>query len=246
MSEPFDVNGYWERRYASGKTSGSGSYGRLAAYKADFLNNFVKNHEVTSVIEFGCGDGNQLGLAEYPRYFGYDVSMTAIEKCRGLFPNDASKTFHLSSEYAGEKADLVLSLDVIYHLVEDDLFDSYMHMLFEAADRYVIIYSSNDHLMQDVNQHVRHRRFTDWTAKRSDFRLISRIENPYHVRNKPPEAAQTEFAPSDFYIFKRKCRATACSTGDILIGALSWILCEQEGSPCRLRSDFRISTTQRA
>lgn len=204
MSEPFDVTGYWERRYAGGKTSGSGSYGRLAAYKADLLNNFVKNHEVTSVIEFGCGDGNQLTLAEYPRYIGYDVSMTAIAKCREIFSNDPSKEFHLISEYTGGKADLVLSLDVIYHLVEDDLFDSYMHMLFDAADRYVIIYSSNDQFMRDVNQHVRHRRFTDWTAKRSGFRLLSRIENPYHVRNKPTEAPQTEFAPSDFYIFKKE------------------------------------------
>jgi hypothetical protein len=34
----FSSANYWERRYADGGTSGSGSYGRLAEFKATFLN----------------------------------------------------------------------------------------------------------------------------------------------------------------------------------------------------------------
>ena len=41
------------------------------------------------------------------------------------------------------KADLSLSLDVIYHLVEDDVFEYYMRTLFEASNGYVIIYASD-------------------------------------------------------------------------------------------------------
>ena len=69
---------YWERRYAGGGTSGAGSAGRLAAFKAQFLNDFVRAHDVTSVVEFGCGDGNQLALAAYPRYLGLDVSPASL------------------------------------------------------------------------------------------------------------------------------------------------------------------------
>jgi hypothetical protein len=59
-----DSQSYWEDRYVSGGTSGPGSYDAQAEYKADFLNRFVRENAIGSVIEFGCGDGNQLGLAE--------------------------------------------------------------------------------------------------------------------------------------------------------------------------------------
>src|SRR5437660_1578196 len=69
---------YWEGRYVEGGDSGHGSYGFLAAEKARFLNAFIEKHHVASVIEFGCGDGNQLSLARYPRYLGLDVSEAAV------------------------------------------------------------------------------------------------------------------------------------------------------------------------
>jgi len=67
---------YWTSRYTRGKDSGSGSYGKFAAFKAGVLNDFIRENAIESVIEFGCGDGNQLGLMECPRYLGYDISIT--------------------------------------------------------------------------------------------------------------------------------------------------------------------------
>src|SRR6266571_3595448 len=84
---------YWERRYAGGGTSGLGSYGELAQFKANVLNKFVSEHSVQSVIEFGCGDGNQLALCRYPRYIGLDVSRSAIMRCLERFRDDPSKSF---------------------------------------------------------------------------------------------------------------------------------------------------------
>lgn len=203
MTEPFDVDGYWNKRYADGKTSGTGSYGRLASYKALVLNNFVASNGLDSVIEFGCGDGNQLKLAEYPKYKGYDVSQIAVERCKREFSTDSTKEFALVSDYAGERADLSISLDVLYHLVEDDLFTSYMARLFASAKRFVAIYSSNDPSMKDVNSHVLHRKFTEWTDEHPNFRLSKYIENPYHKRNQPTDAPNSEYTPSDFYLFER-------------------------------------------
>jgi len=82
---------YWESRYKKGGTSGAGSYAQFAEFKAEVLNEFVQANAVRSVIEFGCGDGNQLTLAHYPRYVGVDVSPAAVEKCRALFQADATK-----------------------------------------------------------------------------------------------------------------------------------------------------------
>lgn len=164
---------YWDSRYRLGGDSGAGSYGRIAVHKAAFVNGFVAERGVRSVIEFGCGDGNQLTLARYPRYLGIDVSREAVRTCRERFEGDPTKEFKLVDEYAGEGADLGLSLDVIFHLVEDAVFEAYMERLFEAAERYVIVFSTNTNRRTPIDRaHVRHRRFTDWVVKRNEWALV--------------------------------------------------------------------------
>jgi hypothetical protein len=158
---------FWERRYARGGTSGSGSYGTLAHGKADFLNAFVQSNNVQSVIEFGCGDGNQLSLAKYPSYVGLDVSRTALGLCKRRFAEDPDKSFFFydSSCFVDHtglfKADLALSLDVIYHLIEDSIFEEYMAHLFGAGNRFAIVYTTNE-ITPAGAPHVRHRRFSSW------------------------------------------------------------------------------------
>lgn len=174
---------YWEQRYASGGTSGPGSTGQLAQYKARFLNDFVRRHRIRSIIEFGCGDGGQLALADYPRYLGLDVSPTAIIRCTERFRDDHAKSFML---YSGDafhdparflRADLALSIDVIYHLIEDDVFEAHMWHLFAAARRWVVIYSNNEDAPK--KQHVRRRRFTDWTDQLRHWQLAEQVPNPH-------------------------------------------------------------------
>ncbi len=170
---------FWERRYASGDSSGTGSYGERACGKADFLNAFVGRHAIASVIEFGCGDGNQLSLANYPEYVGLDVSKTAIQLCIRRFIDDQTKSFFLYSEscFADNasllSADLALSLDVVYHLTEDVVFDKHMKHLFGSARHYVIIYATNKPLRDDA-PHVRHRNFSSWIdINKPEWRLTS-------------------------------------------------------------------------
>jgi hypothetical protein len=191
---------YWERRYKAGGNSGAGSYNRLAEFKAGFLNKFVVEQQIASVIEFGSGDGSQLKLAHYPNYLGIDVSSKAVEMCRKAFAGDAAKIFLLSDELkAGTTADLSLSLDVIYHLIEDSVFDVYMQRLFECARRFVIVYSSNMD-QESPATHVRHRRFTRWVDEnKPEWLLHSTVRNAYPYDDANSE--QTSFA--DFYIFAR-------------------------------------------
>lgn len=204
MNDEFDISTYWENRYKAGKTSGGGSYGRLAEFKAAVLNDFVERQDVKTVVEFGCGDGNQLSLARYPVYTGYDVSETAVQLCKAKFANDPSKQFRHVRDYAGEDAELALSLDVIFHLVEDNAFEDYMRRLFNAARRFVIIYSSNTHDLHDKNPHVLHRCFTAWTQHRRDFKLVSTIANPYSLALRATEGGpSSDYSPSDFYVFER-------------------------------------------
>lgn len=157
---------YWEGRYAGGGTSGAGSSGAFAEFKAELLNAFVKDKSVKSVIEFGCGDGHQLSLASYPKYIGLDVSKTAIELCTERYRDDNKKRFspynpdNFVDSHGIIKAELDLSLDVIYHLIEDRIFELHMRHLFSAAEKYVVIYSGN--IDSDQVGHQRHRKFSDW------------------------------------------------------------------------------------
>jgi len=192
---------YWIDRYEAGRTSGAGSYNELAEFKAEIINAFVARHGVDSVMEFGCGDGHQLGLARYPAYTGFDISPRAVDMCRKLFATDASKRFSLMDEYRGQRAELVLSLDVIYHLVEDSVFESYMRTLFAAADRFVIIYSSNSAMReQDQAAHVRHRVFSDWVdANAPGWTLMEHIPNKH-----PPGEAGARGSLADFFVYEKR------------------------------------------
>jgi len=191
---------YWESRYASGGNSGVGSYDKFAEFKAEVVNKFVAEHQVQSVIEFGCGDGNQLKLAAYPRYLGLDVSPTAIAKCRKDFAGDGTKSFAPVSEYQGEKMDLALSLDVIYHLVEDAIFQQYMRALFESSLRYVIIYSSDSEDVQSPSSvHVRHRKFTSFIdLNLTEWKLLEHIPNRF-----PFTGDYTTGSFADFFIYAK-------------------------------------------
>lgn len=106
------------------------------------------------------------------------------------------------SELGETKADLTLSLDVIYHLVEDTVFDAYMRQLFGASDRFVAIYASNYTDDQPVpGSHVRHRTFTDWAAAHApEWEQTDYIKNRYPVGS--DDVNDTSFA--DFYFFTRR------------------------------------------
>jgi hypothetical protein len=201
----FDSGDYWERRYRKGRTSGAGSYNRLATFKADFLNAFVAERGVQTIIEFGSGDGSQLKLADYPNYLGVEISKTAVENTKRLYKNSETTVFIHADEFGPQhRAELALSLDVIYHLVEDHVFNRYMEQLFDAADRFVIVYSSNEIRPSD-SAHVRHRHFTDWVEKnRPDFHQIGFVKNPYPENIR--DLDNTSFA--DFYVFERAAAAS--------------------------------------
>ncbi len=207
-NRPPDFSGtqsYWQNRYAKGGTSGSGSYGRLAQFKADILNKFAVEKNIQSVLELGCGDGHQLSLLEFPVYIGLDISPKAVSLCRELFKNDLHKHFFLYEpfEYKPDdrwhKADMAISLDVIYHLIEDELYEMYMKHLFESAKRYVVIYSSNAEIATP-SSHEKRRKFTKWIEmKQPGFKLVNRIPNRFPYDPSNPENTSL----SDFYFFEK-------------------------------------------
>jgi glycosyltransferase involved in cell wall biosynthesis len=196
---------YWEQRYRVGESSGVGSYGRLAEYKAGVLNRFFAEHNIHKVADFGCGDGNQLKLLNCPEYLGLDVSPAAVQKCRASYRHDRTKAFLVNTgpeaiaEVRAFGPELTMSLDVIYHLVEDDTFERYLTNLFEVSSRYVVIYSTNFDKRYDF-PHQLDRKFTDYVRTHMPgWRLLEVLANPY-------KGSDTQ---SDFYIYEKRGEGAA-------------------------------------
>jgi SAM-dependent methyltransferase len=192
---------YWEARYASHGNSGRGSEGAEAEYKAEILNRFVREQDVRTVLEFGCGDGRLLQHLDFPRYHGFDVSPSALATCRRLFASDPSKSFSLLQDYHSEQADLSLSIDIIYHLVEEDVFGWHLQLLFQSAGKFVIIYSSHSSENRAYRgSHIYQREFLPWIqAQQPSWEFVERIPTPAKYRSND----WMDISPEFFFFRKR-------------------------------------------
>lgn len=199
----FDTKKYWDRRYARGGDSGEGSKGQLALYKAEFLNRFVEENQLKNIIELGCGDGKQLLLSRYPDYDGFDISLPAIQACRKMFNGDKTKRFKLLTKKNELKEihghwDLALSLDVLYHLIDQIEFEDYLSTLFSVSEKYVIIYAPDQEPLYPTALHVRYRKFSALiTQQFPQWKLIQRIPNKYS--NQTIGAVSN----SEFFIYRK-------------------------------------------
>lgn len=172
--------GYWDRRYRDGRTSGAGSEGDEGAYKAMYVNEFMRDHDIVSVIDWGCGDGQVLGQLElrnpWRAYTGIDVSPTIIERMRQRY----RELEFMNAEEACKgqySADLALSMDVLFHLPDDGDYFTYLDHLFDSAEKYVLVYSTN-YAGGRTARHVFRREFTPDIAGRFPDWELRTVETP--------------------------------------------------------------------
>jgi SAM-dependent methyltransferase len=188
---------YWEQRYKEGGNSGAGSYGRLSKFKSDIINNIIKKYNIKTILDLGCGDGNQLSYFKINNYVGYDISKTIILKNQIKFKYDNTKQFIYNlSILNNKKFDLVLSLDVIYHLLEEELYQEYLNNLIKYSNKYILIYSSNK--IHFNNKHIKERKFTNDLKKKKEIEFIQFIPNKYPFKNDPINESI-----SNFYLYKK-------------------------------------------
>ncbi|MDC1486517.1 hypothetical protein N8134_03160, partial [Flavobacteriales bacterium] len=144
-----------------------------------------------------------LAMFSIPTYHGLDVSQTVVDQARIAFDADKTKSFQLVKEFNRKQKsfELSMSLDVIYHLIEDVVFTSYMHNLFDSSEKFVIIYASNktdENYVQGF--HVKHRAFSDWVKQnRPEFQQIDMIPNPFPQYSNDPN----ETSCADFYFYQK-------------------------------------------
>ena len=172
---------YWNARYRWGGYSGQGSRGRIAEGKIAFVNKFCREHDVKSLVELGSGDGFCAAGIGIGNYLGLDISEAAIaaarKRCAGTPHKFAPIDGKSSEEIAGIVAanlgalpEAALSMDVILHLVEDDVFETYLKTLFSISSKYILIFSTDKDLPRA--DHVRHRRYSKYVEANFPVRRL--------------------------------------------------------------------------
>ncbi|ADE72418.1 MULTISPECIES: class I SAM-dependent methyltransferase [Priestia] len=182
----FSYVDYWEENYSNGGTSGKGSYGVLAQFKGDVINQFIKGKRIHKVIEFGCGDGNQLKYMNYPSYLGMDISPTSIDICSKMFGKDKTKSFLLyNPKYFINngyfKSDLVVCLDVLYHITNEDDFWKTLDDIFSCKPFYIILYTrvtKPEEFVYGIPT-IQDRDILSCLSRYQDYKLIQIIEQKY-------------------------------------------------------------------
>jgi len=162
---------YWERRYARGGTSGRGSQGWRAREKADYVNALVERESIASVIDWGCGDGEQAALFSCPSYLGLDPSPTAVARARKRCPDKRFALLREAGDY--EQAELALSFDVLYHLLDQVDFDAHLARIFSAT-RFALVRGTD--IDRSAQRHVRRRAWTHLVP--DGWRFVERPEDP--------------------------------------------------------------------
>ena len=170
-TKSFDSStGYWQRRYFFGGNSGKGSYGEEAKFKAEKLNNLIGRFNFDGIIELGCGDGNNAAYYKPKYYFGFDISSDAIQICERKFKNKNNFHFFEINEKFKEQIkdikntykvanELAISFDVMFHLVEYEIYEDYLHKLEISSDKFLLIYAT-DYDKIEQSPHVKHRNYS--------------------------------------------------------------------------------------
>jgi hypothetical protein len=186
---------YWDRRYRAGKDSGEGSRAERGSFKAQYVSALIKERQIASVVDWGCGDGQVFEKIDLhgATYTGLDVSLTVIERQRAQFSGRPECRFELPDGYdRRNRSDLALSMDVLVHLPGDEDYHDYLSNLFDSAERFVLVYST-DRPSGRTAGHVRRRKFSADIAERFPEWELTRFEPPL------------DESLASFFLYERQC-----------------------------------------
>jgi len=181
----FNYKDYWDERYKKGQNSGSGSYGSNADFKADIIDQVIKEYEVETLLDFGCGDGNQISLIKSQvDYCGYDVSETTIQNCETKFKGDERKQFHVFDPmiYNPTPAfDMTMCLDCLFHVTIEEEWLKTIDCICKCSEKVVLIVTNTEEIRGEYFPHVNFkRRILPVLDARDDVIIEEVITQPTH------------------------------------------------------------------
>jgi len=203
----FNASEYWRDRLASDPSlTGVGTRPFGAAYqrylyrlKEAAIHRVLRIGRASvagaKVLNVGCGVGyfelffDRLGAA---RVTGVDVAASSIERLRRRHPqyeyHVADVGLPLWAPLVGRSFDLVTAIDVLYHIVDDERFETAIANLCGLCDRggLLLFTESPRATVGDALPHVRHRSPERYRAMLADhgMRIVARTPM-YHFFDRP-------------------------------------------------------------
>ena len=144
---------YWNARYSQGGNSGYGSYDEQLDKKLAW----ILPLDFDSICEVGCGDfnfGKNILRMHPAKYLGLDISEYIVNKNKEDYP---LFNFEVFNYHNAEPADLVLCVDVLFHIIEDKDVDRMLSELDRVWTKYLVITAYERD--EKFENHVRIRKF---------------------------------------------------------------------------------------
>lgn len=154
LDEPYD----YERRWHTAQLDDMRKYGPTARHVRRIVKRMVRDLEVESVLDVGCGQGSLLAeLSEEHagiRLHGVDVSKTALELARSKVAGQFS-VMDIEQGALDKQFDLVLCIEVLEH-IDDDL-SALRNLAFMSA-KYLLVVTVQGRMRRFEPQEVGHVR----------------------------------------------------------------------------------------
>lgn len=147
---------FWDNRYAIGGTSGVGSTGNLLNFKINFINDFIKNNDIKTVLDFGHGDCSLAKEIIVDTYLGIDGAKSINRDIDGFQSVNkyltCSRFDVLSTDIEkyikNVNIDMTMCIDVLYHILDDEIeyLEKTLHNLYCSSSKYIMIYAQDSEL----------------------------------------------------------------------------------------------------
>jgi SAM-dependent methyltransferase len=145
---------FWENRYRLGGNSGAGSRGEEAAWKVGRVLDVVERHGIQTILDFGSGDGHVAralmdALPPHTRYQGIDIAPTAVQLgTQKALPNMRFQQGDFTAGFEGS-ADLVLCLDVLFHLSTPQKHQAAIEAICRSFRRVAVVAAWNERIVEE-------------------------------------------------------------------------------------------------
>ena len=125
------------------------------------INKIIKNLKIDSVLEIGCGVGDNLKNFEGKRVVGIDLSDFAIAKAKKKYPKFEFLVGNILEMKIEEKFDLVFTCGVIEH-IQPRCLEQIFKEMFSISNKYILNIEAYDKTEHEIDWHRGKNEF--WTV----------------------------------------------------------------------------------
>ena len=173
LSDTFNgiyADGYWGKDVTGKGTSGTGSTLEITREYRAFIEDFIRKHDVRSVVDAGCGDWGFSSAIDWggASYLGIDIASDVIESVRRKHETDRIKFKVGDITDDLPPADLLISKDVLQHISNELVHKFIRNNLRQGKYKWAIL--TND------------RAVTNGDTINGGYRAINLAAPPFEVR----------------------------------------------------------------